>query len=448
MHKRIHEIWLSLCCTPGTPTFANLKDAFKTPADIYTSTEKEIRRAVGPNCSDCARLFSRDLTRAEQIYDYCVKKEINIVSYYDKEYPENLRTIPTPPVLLYYRGSLPDFARHFVCAVVGTRSLTEYGRVNTFRIAQELAQAGAIVVSGMAIGIDGVAHAAALSAGGETVAVLGCGIDVCYPEVHQTLARAIVKSGCVMTEYPPGTRPDRYNFPTRNRLISGLAHATVMMEGSEKSGALITARHAKKQGRLVFAFPGNVTSKGSEATNLLIKNGAHMIENSSDIFDMIDNPYLWPALKTENVDFNRPLNMMETLRKYSVGCVTPTEDFYYIPKGQRPKPAFAKERPKPKEEDKIEKLEPLLSVGEVVLDAKDAVPENLKEEPETKNDNVFDRDMMRVYKKIPVTGSCKIDSLVDEQTDYRQVMITLVKLRVLSLVKILPGDNVARMIVT
>ena len=145
-----------------------------------------------------------------------------------------------------------------------------------FNIGYDLATAGATVVSGMAMGIDGVAMAGALSAGGKTVAVIGSGIDVCYPESHLTLAREVVKCGCVITEFAPGTKPSRYNFPKRNRIISGLSSATLVIEGKEKSGALITARHAMQQERPVYAFPGNVGNKNSELSLLLIKNSSHI----------------------------------------------------------------------------------------------------------------------------------------------------------------------------
>ena len=271
MNSLVYWIWLSLSCTPDTPTFSKLISSFDTPEEIYSASDREIRACVGSRASDCSRLVDKDLTRAEEIYNFCTSKGVGILTYSDDNFPISLKNIPTPPVLLYYRGILPDFSRGFRCAVVGTRSLSDYGRKNAFNLGFDLASAGATVVSGMAIGIDGVALAGALAAGGTTIAVIGSGIDVCYPAQHKKLAREIVKRGCVFTEYAPGTAPDKINFPRRNRLISGLCAVTVVVEGRERSGTLITARHAMSQERAVYAVPGNINDPGSQVTSLLLK---------------------------------------------------------------------------------------------------------------------------------------------------------------------------------
>ena len=217
MDKLIYWLWLSLACSPSAPTFAKLIRAFDDAEAIYNAEDREISSVIGYRCSDRNALENKSLDKAKEIYEFCKKRQVGLLCYGDSAFPQSLREIDTPPVLLYYRGILPDFNNICAVSTVGTRALTDYGRKNAFKISYDLACAGAVVVSGMALGIDAVCHVGALSAGGKTVAVIGSGIDVCYPSQHLHLARAIVKNGCVMTEFAPGTQPSRYNFPKRNR---------------------------------------------------------------------------------------------------------------------------------------------------------------------------------------------------------------------------------------
>ena len=299
MDNMIYWIWLSLCCSPSGSTFAKLIKEFDGARAIYEATDKRVSSIIGYRNSDRRALENKDLARAEEIFAFCKKHSVGLLKYDDERYPQSLREIDSPPVLLYYRGVLPSFDNIFAVSVVGTRHLSDYGRKNAFNISYDLATAGATVVSGMAMGIDGVAMAGAIAAGGRTIAVIGSGIDVCYPPQHLRLAREIVKSGCVITEFAPGTPPSRYNFPKRNRIISGLSAATLVVEGPEKSGALITARYASEQGKAVFAIPGSVGSTNSQLTNLLLKNGARICTSAEDIlngfvdkYGKIINPFL------------------------------------------------------------------------------------------------------------------------------------------------------------
>ena len=173
-------IWLSLACTPGSQTFASLLGKFDTAREVYEAEDHEIASAVTSRSRDYEALTDKSLEQAETVLEFCTSKNVGILTYADERYPDSLRDIPTPPVLLYYRGILPDFSSLFTVAVVGTRRLTEYGKKNAFTIAYDLARSGATIVSGMAIGIDAVAHAGALAAGKITVAVIGSGIDVCH----------------------------------------------------------------------------------------------------------------------------------------------------------------------------------------------------------------------------------------------------------------------------
>ena len=411
----LYWIWLSLSVTAGSSTFRRFLSKGLAPEEIYRLDKEEIKSIIGTRSKDLIALSDKDTSRAEEILEFCTSKGVGIVTYSDEKYPEALRKIDNPPVLLYYRGKLPDFERNTFISVVGTRRISDYGRKNAFSVSRALALSGAVIVSGMAIGIDGVAHAAAISADMPTVAVIGSGIDVCYPRQHQTLARSIVKNGCVMTEYAPGTSPNRFNFPVRNRIVAALSSATVLIEGSEKSGALITARYAKSFGRTVYALPANVGSKNSEASNLLIKDGARLFTAAEDIirdFETAPVP-LNPFSKNESEN----VSMNDILAELSVSATAPSDDVFRTP------------RPK-KSEDKSKLTER--------EDAHQASPVPVRDM------SGFDRITASVYEKIPQDTDCQIDSLVEEGLTLREIMSALLRLEVANCVSMLPGDRVKR----
>ncbi len=414
MESLVYWIWLSLACTPDSTTFAKLMGKYTDAKEIYDATDREIRSVVGAKVSDCTALSNKNLDRAVEIYNFCKEKNVGILTYQHENFPVSLRDIPTPPVLLYYRGRLPDFNKGFRCAIVGTRSLSDYGRNNAFKLGYDIGCAGATVVSGMAIGIDGVAMAGAIAAGASTIAVIGSGIDVCYPASHLTLARTIVKNGCVLTEYAPGTKPEKFNFPRRNRIISGLCPVTVVVEGKENSGSMITARHAKAQGREVFAFPGNVGADGSQSTNLLIKNGALLCTCAEDIIGRFEKDY--PGALNPFLLKTRPeVNMLDVLRDLRVSALTPNDDVFSVPKPKKVKKNESVKIEVPKEEENL-----------------------LPEMP------VFDAELLKLYKKIPSSGDCTVESLADDETNLRTVMKLLLKLEMGRFIIMLPGERVKR----
>ncbi|MBR2465605.1 MAG: DNA-processing protein DprA [Clostridia bacterium] len=427
MEKTVYDIWLSLAVVPGEDTFFKLRESFCDSEKIYSLEEKELALVLGKKTSECKRLLDKDLTRAKKIYEFCKKHGVGILTYGDERFPTSLREIPTPPVLLYYRGVLPDFDASFCVSVVGTRRLSKYGRRNAFSISYDLASAGAVIVSGMATGIDGVAHAGALSAGGKTVAVLGSGIDVCYPIEHKTLAREIVKTGCVFTEYPPGTRPERFNFPKRNRIISGLCATTLVIEGPERSGALISARHAAEQGRAVYALPGNVESKNSQLTNLLLKNGAKVCTSADDIVRDFEKKYAG-IINPFALSQSKHPKMEDVLSAYRVSATSAEDDIF----DTRPHRAARSSKKKISEAPQ----EPSVKTDSDVSDKK------VKTEERTPVG--FDERTLKIYKKIPRGGSCLIESLVDDEFSLRDVMRSLLKLEMGRFVKLLPGERVAR----
>ena len=202
-------------------------------------------------------------------------------------YPALLRELHDPPPRLYLRGGPVELLDRPAVAIVGARSCSPYGAQVARELARELGAAGVVVVSGLARGVDGEAHRGALAAGGLTVAVLGCGIDRDYPRAHAQLAGRIAESGAVVSEYPPGVEPSPWRFPARNRIVAGLARATVVVEARERSGALITADFALELGRDVFAVPGEITSALSAGTNDLIRQGATPLLGAKDVFQAL-----------------------------------------------------------------------------------------------------------------------------------------------------------------
>lgn len=216
-------------------------------------------------------------------------EQVSILTWCDPAYPALLREIAASPPVLYLKGRLSE-ADQFALAVVGTRSADSYGQQVTERLVTELARGQVTVVSGLALGIDALAHHAALEAGGRTIAVLACGLDIVYPARNAKLARRIVESGqgALMSEYPLGVQPESGNFPARNRIISGLSQGVLVVEAGERSGALITAEFASKQGREIFAVPGNIFSSRCQGTNRLLHDGAHLVMEVKDILEALN----------------------------------------------------------------------------------------------------------------------------------------------------------------
>ena len=211
------------------------------------------------------------------------KNKIKIIKIEDKDYPEKLKNIYNPPKELYVLGN-EKILNETAIAIVGSRNCTKYGAQNAYKFAYEIAKRNICVISGLAKGVDAYSHKGAVLAKGKTIAVLGCGLDVIYPSENFELYKKIVQAGgTIITEYPLGTKPKRYNFPERNRIISGLSEKILVIEAKERSGALITVDYALEQGKDVYAIPGNITSLNSVGPNELIKEGAFIVTNIQDI---------------------------------------------------------------------------------------------------------------------------------------------------------------------
>jgi len=232
-------------------------------------------------------LQTRSSDLFERTWRQIQEQGISVLTWDDPEYPRRLKETNQPPPVLYLRGSLLQ-EDQWTVALVGTRRVSNYGRQVTQELAGALARNGITVVSGLARGVDGLAHQACLDNGGRTLAVLGCGVDRIYPPEHRRLAERILANGALISDYPPGTPPEAANFPPRNRIISGLSQAVVVVEAGKKSGALITAAFAAEQGREVFAVPGNIYAPQSKGANLLIQEGAQVLLNVDNVIESIN----------------------------------------------------------------------------------------------------------------------------------------------------------------
>lgn len=284
------KYWVGFNIVPGIgpARLKRLLDYFGSAEKAWLAAPLDLARAGLDRKSLESLLATRDKLDLDGEMRRISDAGVQVLSLQDEAYPRLLRQINLPPPILYIKGSyLPE--DEWAVAVVGTRHAKTYGREATRYLAGELARNRITIVSGLALGIDAEAHRAALDAGGRTIAVLGCGVDVIYPAENSALARSIVTAGALVSEYPLGTKPDRRNFPPRNRLISGLALGTLVTQAGEGSGALITAYYALEQGREVFAVPGSIFDRGCSGTNRLIQQGeAKLVLSASDVLEELN----------------------------------------------------------------------------------------------------------------------------------------------------------------
>ena len=285
MDKTLLWVWLSLHMKQGTHVYRYLLEEFGDIESIYNCEDDDVKDLAWLYYNQKTKILDKTLDKAKEVVRWCKKANVNIVTFEDENYPETLKNIDTPPGVLYYVGTLPNFKNDLCIGVVGTRDMTVYGEQSAFEIGYGLTKGGAIVISGGALGIDCTAQKGALVACGSTVAILGSGIDVLYPYQNKDLFVRILEKGAILTEYPPHTPPNGYNFPVRNRLISGISKGLVVVEGDRNSGAMITADKATKQGRMLFSVPGQPGVFQASGTNELIRNGAKAVSCAIDILE-------------------------------------------------------------------------------------------------------------------------------------------------------------------
>ncbi len=267
---------------------------FGTAKGIYYAPESELRQVEGATANEVKALLDRDLDGARRIQAECAGSGVRILCLQDADYPERLRNIPDPPTVLYVRGAMPPVDDRLTVGVVGTRSASPYGKDMAESLGKSLAEAGAVVVTGLAEGIDSAAAKGALKGHGTVIAVLGTSTDRVYPAWNGKLQDAVAGTGALVSEYPPGTGPSRTSFPQRNRIISGLSLGIAVVQAPEKSGSLITAARAQEQGRDVFVVPGMANDRGFAGSHALIRDGAQLVCTAEDILE--DYRFRYPQL--------------------------------------------------------------------------------------------------------------------------------------------------------
>lgn len=284
MSRKEYWLWLSNIKNIGICKIEGLLEVFQDPEAVFVAREEEIKKVKCLSKKDIqCILHNRSLAQVQQQYGLLREKNIQLITREDKEYPKRLKEIYNSPVCLYVRGSMPK-QQAITLAVVGARNCSNYGKEMAMDFAFSLARAGVQVVSGLARGIDGYAHQGALNGGGPTFGILGCGIDICYPSCHLEMFMNMQEHGGVISEYGIGVSPNKWNFPMRNRLISGFSDGILVVEAREKSGSLITVDMALEQGKDVFVVPGRIGEELSKGCNNLIKMGASLVTTPEDIF--------------------------------------------------------------------------------------------------------------------------------------------------------------------
>lgn len=289
----LYWIWYATLPESAVGQKAALLQAFPSPEDIYHASTDRLQAIEGIDAGFLEILEQKELDSAEKILAQCGKLGIRVLTFQDARYPKRLRNIADPPMVLYYKGTLPDFDSMPTISVVGTRGASAYGLTVARRLGMEIAAGGGLVISGCAAGIDAMAMEGALSANTAVAGILGGGVDIVYPKANRPLFDALPEKGCLLSEYPPGTPPLKWNFPRRNRILSGIASGVLVVEAPAKSGALITARHALEQGRDVFVVPGNIDVVSCEGSNALLREGATAVRSGWDI--LLEYEALYPG---------------------------------------------------------------------------------------------------------------------------------------------------------
>ncbi len=281
--EKMYRLWLTAIAKVHRSALCRMLDLYGSAEAIFNLSEDEIRGFRFLSDDEKDRLCLKESALAKNYLEYIEADGTRFITTMDEDYPTMLFDIDDMPQALFCRGKFVDLNNNILVAMVGARKCTQYGYECARTIARGTAREGAVIVSGMAMGIDSAAHEGALEANRPTVAVLGCGVNVVYPSSNRNLMKRIMETGMVISEYPVNTEPTRFTFPERNRIISGISHGLVVVEAGERSGSLITARRALEQGKDLFAVPGNINNSSSSGTNNLIKEGAQLVTCAADI---------------------------------------------------------------------------------------------------------------------------------------------------------------------
>ena len=311
--EKDYILWLSNIDGVGPKTIEKLLSIFGTAEGVFNSPTNQLHNVRGIKQETIHNIEKkREHKYIDHLKNQLKTLSIDILYKGEKDYPEYLKNIYDAPYILYKRGNIQNNDMNAI-AIVGARKASPYGKWVAYKFAGELAKRGITIISGMAYGIDTAAHRGALDSGGRTIAVMGCGLDTCYPKSNYQLMQNIIGSGAILSEYPVGVQPIAGNFPARNRIISGLVKGVLVVEASENSGSLITTEFALEQGREVFAIPGNINCTLSQGSNRLIKEGAKLTTCVEDILEELN---IFPEIKKSNKELPNLSGLEAQIYKY------------------------------------------------------------------------------------------------------------------------------------
>lgn len=448
MDIRIYWIWLAEQCGYGSKYFTKLYSLYKNPVEVYELENEEVMQLDKRfSYSFKDKLCQRDLAKARAIFEYCVQENIEVIPFGDNRYPERLRLIEDPPVVLYCKGRNIDFNDRLCVGIVGTRKMSRYGREAAYKFSYELSSMGVCVVSGLALGVDATAACGALEGGTPTVQVLGCGVNFIYPKTHSVLRNEVIKNGTLISEYPPLEEPKKYYFPQRNRIISGMSQGVFVTECRKESGAMITARLALGQGKELFAFPGKVGEPTAEGPNELLRTGAYAAISTEDILNYYKF-YFSDKEKEKNQKKlgearSRMPDILQSLAKYSIpDRCEENERINSAPLvGQRSEAGYSYKRPQQTASQMTipltaEKTEKELT-KEITVKEESAEPKSLPRS--AAKDYGLDEKTAKVFEAIPCKAPISVDRLVGDGISAQEAITALTVLEIMGLVSSLPG---------
>ncbi len=450
MNDVIYWVWLAEKNGAGSADAIKMLEHFPGGAkDIYEATYEQLAACKGVSKQFRERLADHDLSRAERTLEFCFMNGIRVIPCASPNYPKRLHNLYNKPIVLYARGMIKDLDERFCVTIVGTRTMSSYGKHMAFTLARQLIAYGAIIISGAAYGVDSAANNTAVFMEEPTVAVLGTGVNVPYPASNKDLIDWIGANGMVVSEFEPNTPPQGRNFPIRNRIMSGLADAVVVVEGNERSGALITARCACDQGRRVYAVPGNVGAPNSVGPNRLIRDGAKLVMCAEDIVE----------------DFADRFNLKKIDRIISSDKYIRYEYNHSIPVQAENKPLSPKEQgklapmdvPPIKKAVGAKKLPDVPSPSDYRKNAKRGSIEKVSEPPrpaptvtdEKERESILsclDEVQRRVLDAIPDGVSVTTDNIAQTGIPTDEVLASLTMLELYSAVEALPGGLYRKLI--
>ena len=433
MNNRIlYYIWLSSTLSPGSKTAKLVLEHFGDIEKIYNAEKKDFE-ALSISGNDLIALCNKNLDNANRYYKYCVSKNIGILCYDDPYYPERLKIIENPPPMFYYQGKLLQFDDYPCITMVGTRSCSERG----FRLAYEsgfyMALKGGVVINGLALGIDGACITGALDAGGYAIGILGCGIDRIYPFGNKEIFDRLSGTGLIMTEFPPFSEPKGTNFPVRNRVMSALSLATVVLEADSKSGAMITAKHALQQGRRIFAVPAKPYDKTYSGALELIKDGASVFTEADDVLTEYSMSFPHRINLAKKMDLPEE-SLNRYVAMYFKKDIDPDEPVNRKFTGDIPKKAKTDKVDKKKEE--IPEVKP------------DAFAKKCTEKAEVQASKTNSPDFsalseteIKIYNIINESKSLTADEIADKGIKIDDVLSALTLLEIFGHIRALPGGK-------